>query len=207
MQLSRHADYALRIVLDLAPGSSSRIADIARRRRAPSAFLAKIARDLIRAGLLRSFRGRKGGVALARPASRITVLQVIEAVDGPLALNRCVPSGAGCPLSRSCPAHPLWMKLQKIVADELKAVTIESLLREAGSKPVTGLWQNPPYCICPTSASAGEPGSGGTRRRIRAPTLGRSAARSGSGSEGSRGVRRQPPVVKSETGDWIEPEG
>ena len=134
MQLSRHADYALRIVIDLAPGSSSRIADIAQRRAAPSAFLAKIVRSLVRAGLLQSLRGRKGGVTLARPASRITVLQVIEAVDGPLALNRCVPGACGCPLSQSCPAHPLWMKLQRIVADELKAVTIESLLREAGRK-------------------------------------------------------------------------
>ena len=132
MQLSRHADYALRIVLDLAPGSFSRIADIARRRRAPSAFLAKIVRNLVRAGLVRSLRGRNGGVALARPASQITVLQVIEAVDGPLALNRCVPGGGGCPLSGSCPAHPLWMKLQKMVADELRAVTIESLPREVG---------------------------------------------------------------------------
>ena len=132
MHLSRHADYALRIVLDLAPGSSSRIADIARRRKAPSAFLAKIVHNLARAGLVRTLRGRKGGVALARSASRITVLQVIEAVDGPLALNRCVPRGDGCPLSGSCPAHPLWMKLQKMVADELKAVTIESLLKEAG---------------------------------------------------------------------------
>lgn len=132
MQLTRHADYALRIVLDLAPGSSSRIADIARRRSAPSAFLAKIARTLVKAGLLRSVRGRNGGVALARPPSRISVLQVIEAVDGPLALNRCVPRGGGCPLSASCPAHPLWMKLQKMVANELKAVTIESLLKGAG---------------------------------------------------------------------------
>jgi Rrf2 family protein len=131
MQLSRHADYALRVVLDLAPNVSSRIADIARRRGAPSAFLAKIVRSLVRAGLLRSVRGRHGGVSLARPASRITVLQVIEAVDGPLALNRCVPGGGGCLLSRRCPAHPLWMKLQKTIADELRAVTIESLLREA----------------------------------------------------------------------------
>ena len=145
MQLSRHADYALRIVLDLALKPSSRIGDIAQRRAAPSAYLAKIARSLVRAGLLQSLRGRNGGVALARPASRITVLQVIEAVDGPLALNRCVHGGSGCPLSRSCPAHPLWRRLQKLVADELKAVTIESLLREAGSKPVTGLWQNPRY--------------------------------------------------------------
>ncbi len=134
MQLSRHADYALRIVLDLALRPSSRIGDIAQRRAAPSAFLAKIARSLVRAGLLQSLRGRNGGVALARPASRITVLQVIEAVDGPLALNRCVHGGSGCPLSRSCPAHPLWMKLQRIVADELKAVTIDNLLREAGKK-------------------------------------------------------------------------
>jgi Rrf2 family protein len=132
MHLSRHADYALRIVLDLALRPSSRIGDIAQRRAAPSAFLAKIVRNLVRAGLLQSFRGRKGGVALARPPSRSTVLQGIEAVDAPLALNRCVPRGGGGPLSQSCPAHPLWMKLQKMVADELKAVTIDSLLKGAG---------------------------------------------------------------------------
>jgi Rrf2 family protein len=131
MHLSRHADYALRIVLDLVLRPSSRIGDIAQRRAAAPAFLAKIVRSLVRAGLLQSLRGRKGGVALARPASRITVLQVIEAVDGPLALNRC-PGACGCPLSQSCPAHPLWMKLQRIVADELKGATIDSLLREAG---------------------------------------------------------------------------
>lgn len=130
MKLSRHADYALRIVLDLALRPSSRIRDIAYRRKAPPAFLAKIVRDLARAGLVRSLRGRKGGVALARPASRITVLQVIEAVDGPLAVNRCVPGGGGCLLSRSCPARPLWLKLQRTVAKELQGATIEGLLQE-----------------------------------------------------------------------------
>lgn len=132
MKLTRHADYALRVVIDLALHRSSRIGDIARRRAAPPAFLAKIVRDLVRAGLLKSFRGRKGGVSLARPASRISVLQVIEAVDGPLALNRCVPKGGGCPLSRSCPARPLWARLQEIVVRELQAATIEALLPKAG---------------------------------------------------------------------------
>jgi len=131
MQLTRHADYALRVVIDLALHPSSRIGDIAWRWSAPPAFLAKIVRDLVRAGLLESLRGRKGGVVLARPASRISVLQVIEAVDGPLALNRCVPKGGGCLLSQSCPAWPLWARLQVIVAGELQAATIEGLLREA----------------------------------------------------------------------------
>ena len=147
MKLSRHADYALRIVLDLAVKPSSRIGDIAQRRAAPPAFLAKIVRSLVRAGLLRSLRGRNGGVALARPASRITVLQVIEAVDGPLALNHCVPGACGCPLSASCPARSLWMKLQRIVGDELKAVTIESLLTEAGQKRRQG--SSKTIAICP----------------------------------------------------------
>lgn len=61
---------------------------------------------------------------------QITVLQVIEAVDGPLALNRCVPGGGGCLLSRSCPARPLWMKFQEIVVRELQAATIEGLLQK-----------------------------------------------------------------------------
>jgi len=132
MHLSRHADYALRIMLDLAAKPSSHIGEIARRKAAPPAFSAKIVRDLVRAGLVKSLRGRKGGVAIARPPSTITLLQVIEAVEGPLSLALCVPGENSCPLSRTCPARPLFLKLQKIVTEELKAVTLQDLVTMEG---------------------------------------------------------------------------
>ncbi|MBI3990440.1 MAG: Rrf2 family transcriptional regulator [candidate division NC10 bacterium] len=128
MHLSRHADYALRIMLDLAAKPSSHIGEIARRKATPPAFSAKIVRDLVRAGLVKSIRGRKGGVSIAREPSAITLLQVIEAVDGPLSLALCVHGENSCPLSRSCPARPLFLRLQRIVTQELKAVTLEDLV-------------------------------------------------------------------------------
>jgi len=134
MHLSRHADYALRIMLDLAVKPSSHIGEIARRKASPPAFSAKIVRDLVRAGLVKSLRGRKGGVTISRPPSTITLLEVIEAVEGPLTLALCVRGENSCPLSRSCPARPIFKRLQKIVTEELKAVTLQDLMTQDGGE-------------------------------------------------------------------------
>lgn len=127
LQLSCCADYALRAVLEVAERTSAPVAEIARRRRVPPAFLAKVVRDLVRAGILRSTRGPGGGLTLGRPSARLTLLEVLEAVDGPVALNRCVPGGGGCPLMRRCPARDVWLRLQRVVTDELRAVTVAGL--------------------------------------------------------------------------------
>lgn len=132
MHLSRHADYALRIMQDLTTKPSSHIGEIARRKAAPPAFSAKIVRDLVRAGLVKSLRGRKGGVTIGRDPSTITILQVIEAVEGPLSLALCVPGGDSCPLSQTCPGRYIFLKLQKIVTEELKAITLQDLVAMEG---------------------------------------------------------------------------
>ena len=102
MQISRRADYGVRVILDLATHSENgrtSTHEIASRQNIPSPFLAKIISQLSLAGLVTTFRGAGGGVSLARPSSEITLLNVIEALEGPIELNRCLIEPVRCPRS------------------------------------------------------------------------------------------------------------
>src|SRR5512143_3291489 len=101
MQITRQADYAVRAVLHLARvGNSERSATstVAKEQSIPPSFLAKIISQLSIAGLLHTSRGARGGVMLARDAGDITLLDVVEAIDGPITLNECVHDTADCAL-------------------------------------------------------------------------------------------------------------
>jgi len=129
MQLTRQADYAVRVVLDLSvrPQRQSRTGEIARRQRIPPAFLRKIVQTLARAGFVRTVRGADGGVSLVREPAAITLRQVIEAVEGPVRLNRCLIRRGECALDRICPVHPVWQHIQDVMVRELDAVTFAQL--------------------------------------------------------------------------------
>jgi Rrf2 family protein len=96
----------------------------------PSSFMAKILRGLVRAGLLRSSRGIHGGFLLARPPNEITLLEVLEAVEGPLSLTDCVPDPAGCEFSETCPASSVWLQVQDEMASLLRDTNLENLVAE-----------------------------------------------------------------------------
>lgn len=126
MKLARPSHYAIRLVLDLARHRRGRSAEIAARQGIPAAYMAKIVQGLSRAGLVRTHRGARGGVELARPASAVTLREVIEATEGPLAINLCVAWG-DCPCQQPCPVRATLAQLQTMIERELDAVTIESL--------------------------------------------------------------------------------
>ena len=133
MQITRRADYGIRTVLDLASldqGVMGLTHEVAARQGIPLPFLAKIVPALARAGIVRFYRGAGGGLSLARPADGITLLNVVEAVDGPLALNMCVLWPEDCPRSGSCPVHGVWCEAQQTLATQLGSVTIASLLKK-----------------------------------------------------------------------------
>ena len=93
MRLTRQGDYAVRVMLDLAAHAQDAPiprAQIQTRQDVPAAFLAKTVQALARAGLVRTRSGAHGGVTLNAPPEAVTLLQVIEAVEGPIRLNRCV---------------------------------------------------------------------------------------------------------------------
>ena len=111
MQITRQADYAVRAVYYLTTlGSASRAAtsQIAEDQHIPPSFLAKIISQLSVAGLLHTSRGARGGVSLARDPEKISLLDVVEAIDGPILLNDCVGDTSTCTFSEDCPMRQVW---------------------------------------------------------------------------------------------------
>lgn len=129
MQITRQADYAVRAVLYLSKlGSERRAAtsQIAQEQQIPPSFLAKIVSQLSVAGLLQTSRGARGGVSLARSPEEISVLEVVEAIDGPILLNECVTHGGVCVFGDTCQVRPLWCDAQSELVTRLKSTTFDS---------------------------------------------------------------------------------
>lgn len=127
MQITRQADYAVRAVhylSQLGPDKRAATSQIAQEQRIPPSFLAKIVSQLSVAGLLQTSRGARGGVSLARPPHEITLLEVVEAIDGPIQLNECVGDGGGsCIFGESCPMRPVWCQAQAELVERLRSAT------------------------------------------------------------------------------------
>ncbi len=122
MQITRQADYAVRAMVYLAQHQSElkpSTGTIAKEKNIPPSFLAKIVSQLSVAGLLQTSRGAKGGVTLAKPADEISLLDVIEAIDGPILLNDCVADSTMCTYDEDCPLKPVWCDAQKMLVDHL----------------------------------------------------------------------------------------
>jgi len=115
LRISRKIDYGLRAMIYLASipeGAVVPFREIGRRMSVPEDFLAKILKHLVDEGLVRSTRGPRGGYALGRPAAEITFLEVIEAVEGPIALNACLDD-EGCGREPSCTMAAVWREGQE----------------------------------------------------------------------------------------------
>jgi Rrf2 family protein len=134
MQVTRQADYAVRAVLylaQLAPGQRVSTAEVSRAQHIPLNFLAKIVAQLGAAGVLRTLRGARGGISLARPAETVSLLEVLGVVDGPLALNVCVFSQEACDLALTCPVRTVWCEAQADLARRLAQFNFGQLARQA----------------------------------------------------------------------------
>ena len=130
MQITRQADYAVRAGLHLARSGEQRTATsmIAEEQRIPPSFLAKIISQLSIAGLLHTSRGARGGVTLARNPNEITLLEVIEAIDGPIQLNECVGDAGACSFDDSCPLRPVWCDAQEELVGRLKGTNFADMV-------------------------------------------------------------------------------
>lgn len=133
MQITRQADYAVRAVLYLARMEANKRAatsQVAQEQRIPPSFLAKIISQLSIAGLLHTSRGARGGVSLARNPKDITLLEVIEAIDGPIMLNECVGDGSNCTFDEDCPLRPVWCEAQNELVTRLRETNFAKLLEQ-----------------------------------------------------------------------------
>ena len=138
LQLTRKADYGLRLMIEVgacANGPTSTAA-VARRQQIPYPFLRKVVKTLVASGLLTSERGLHGGLSLGRPAADISMLDIIRAFDS-LALNRCTVDPPLCDRRALCPAFPVWAEAQKQVEGTLGRARISDLVQ----------WQRKPTTI------------------------------------------------------------
>ena len=130
MELTRKGEYAIRGIVFLAsrpPELVCLLSDIAAAVDVPPTFLAKIFQQFSKIGLVKSYRGTGGGFILGRTPDKITLLEVVEAVEGPIVPNRCVVNKGDCPRDAICNVHPVWVDVQQQVRDILNNITLQKL--------------------------------------------------------------------------------
>lgn len=133
LQLTMTGEYTVRAMLHLAAkphGTMAQIYDIAQQWDIPENFLRKIVQVLTKSNLVLSHRGVGGGIELARPAEKITLLEVIEAAEGKLTLNKCLLHSGFCPRDSWCAVHLVWCEVQESMKAILRNKSIADLARQ-----------------------------------------------------------------------------
>ena len=130
IRLTRLTDYGIVLMSHLAVHGDRRwnAADLAADTKLPAPTVSKILKLLVRADLLDSHRGVKGGYSLARSSSDISVVDIIDALDGPIALTECSDeSGDDCSYEADCRVKTNWQRINQVVKEALSQVTLEEM--------------------------------------------------------------------------------
>lgn len=134
LSLGKRADYTVRAVLDLARhyGCGRRkTAEIAEAMQVPASYLPQLLADLVRAGIVVSVAGRRGGYELAQPPEEITLLDAIKVADGPTEALECVVRGGPCQWDDPCAIHEPWARAQEAFRDSLAGTTFADVARRS----------------------------------------------------------------------------
>jgi FeS assembly SUF system regulator len=129
LRISRLTDYATLILASLGGGSLASAADIAERTRIGLPTVSKLLKELQHAGLVRSVRGARGGYQLTRPASAINAAEIINAVEGPLALTECASGAGNCGIEATCLVGHGWQRISRAIHRALIDVSLDELVR------------------------------------------------------------------------------
>jgi Rrf2 family protein len=130
MQLTRAADYAVRVMMYLAalnPCERVSLPTIGEATGAPESFLSKVLQGLTRAHLITSRRGPTGGFEISPFGRHASMRDVVESIDGPISLNVCLSLRRSCTRKGWCPAHPVWAKAQEALIAVLSSAMIADL--------------------------------------------------------------------------------
>lgn len=132
LELGKRADYAIRAAVDLArhaaQGERRKARDIAEAMAIPSSYVPQILAELVRAELVGSVAGRSGGYVLAKPPAQISLLEVVQAVDGEMVSSVCVLRGGPCRWDDMCAVHVPWSRAQQAMLSSLGQTTLHELV-------------------------------------------------------------------------------
>ena len=132
LDLTRRADYAIRAVLALGrvpDGGRLSVRHVAAEQHIPAPFLPPIMRDLVRAGLAQSTTGRAGGYRLARPAAEVSLLDIVDAVEGDRRRGTCILRDGPCAVSAVCDVHDVVVAAQESLRRRLAGVSVADLMQ------------------------------------------------------------------------------
>ncbi len=129
LRVTKLTDYASVVltVLASAPDAVLSATGLAERAGLEPPTVAKVLKPLAQAGLVQAFRGATGGYRLARPASEISLVEIVEAMEGPLAMTECSVHDGQCDIEHSCSARANWRRINDVVADALRRVTLADM--------------------------------------------------------------------------------
>jgi Rrf2 family protein len=134
MQITRATDYAVRIMITLSTlpeGTRVAAPELARNIEAPESFVSKVLQQLVQRGMVTSHRGAGGGFQLAVQPENVSLLNVVEMVEGPLQINLCLPGEATCDRKSWCGAHPIWNEAQDALKKVLASASIATMARDS----------------------------------------------------------------------------
>jgi FeS assembly SUF system regulator len=130
LRVTRLTDYATVVLTVLAarPGVVLSAVELAEAAGLEIPTVAKVLKPLAQAGLVEGFRGAGGGYRLARDAAGITLVEIVEAMEGPLGMTECSLHTSNCGIEKSCGVRANWRRINDVVADALRGVTLAQML-------------------------------------------------------------------------------
>lgn len=142
LTLSKLSDYAIVLMTFLAIHDAQRASarTLAQRTRIPLPTVVKLLKLLAAGGALQSIQGRGGGYRLTRMPSDVSLTEIIEAVEGPLAVTECNKEGGDCRIQDSCLVHEHWLVINGALRDALASISLADL--SSPGLRINGVWQS-----------------------------------------------------------------
>ncbi|MBL7014145.1 MAG: Rrf2 family transcriptional regulator [Candidatus Marinimicrobia bacterium] len=134
MRISMTGEYAVRAMIHLSSiskGKVTHISDISKEQNIPETLLRKIMGQLVKIGLVRSSRGKGGGVMLAKPGDSISLLDIIQGIEGQIILNQCLVDEKYCDQTSYCAVRKVWQQAQDQMLSILNGKSICDLANES----------------------------------------------------------------------------
>jgi len=131
MKISTKGRYGLRILIDLAmhdPGKPRMLKDIAKSQQISEKYISRLVIGLRKAKMVKSVRGVNGGFLLAKTPESITLLEILEAMEGPLSIVDCVTKPDKCNRHSLCPARTIWCQLNDGLRELTRKITLDNIL-------------------------------------------------------------------------------
>lgn len=137
LRITKLTDYATVVLAALAeaPERVHNATELAERAHLELPTVSKVLKPLAHAGLVTGFRGASGGYKLARPAKQIRLIEIVEAIEGKLGLTECSGEHSLCEHEPHCGTRGHWHRVNEVIADALRGVSLEDMLPAAKRKP------------------------------------------------------------------------